>query len=757
MRSYRWDDSDDEENVVSVMRLGAQVSVADARATQIRHVLMTRDDIEEDTPPAVRLRRGDAQIIRTHETVSCDTTRGAVRPSVRFPAQRQARDVHHSRHVAWRDERETRDETPDEERDEGMRNEEKRSFVARRDERGAYERDEDEEFENGGHWNAHHLKERVRGVHRYVPSHFWESSHDDLGSFRDRYAGSRNLGAAPNPSRDETIPSPGGVSVGSIDETIPSPGRIARYAQRFERGAPRWTARVFDESLTPTNSNPYARREIERGFRGFDRATPLIRAGDMTRNALDDVRRDLRETHERSVEKIARLAVAMDAREVRLQESASALRDVQRRLTLVLEAVEREDEVDIIHDLDKKDLETRAVALGEGATDTAEASSAKREDAETEKRELAELQAEARVARAEAAKAKAEMDAEARVAEAQAETAIARSETECLRFETIEAAKQRDARRKAELRPGHKSFEMISFGIHGEASKGAGRVEQVSRPHAPQQTQEETHHASPARPTSLLTFAALDSPDHKIHENVDSKPPVPPSAGGASRLNENDSIITQEKHSPSAERADAAEAVVTAIATPSHETQSTPVRENLEARLPAYSAPTVRTPAGALALSRTRNVVRAGSAMRRADGQTVRSPESETRQSGDAGRSPLGEGFPPSLGNESEKTTTRENINVEFVPVTAVTPLNETNKPVMTQPNDRLQGVGLSRMRAFTGSGVGLSKIRPDFGDGNAPGANATQSPGSAAVKPLPNPVGAVAVAQSRLARTRST
>ena len=32
MRSYRWDDSDDEENVVSVMRLGAQVSVADARA-----------------------------------------------------------------------------------------------------------------------------------------------------------------------------------------------------------------------------------------------------------------------------------------------------------------------------------------------------------------------------------------------------------------------------------------------------------------------------------------------------------------------------------------------------------------------------------------------------------------------------------------------------------------------------------------------------------------------------------------------------
>ena len=74
MGTYASDDSDDEGSVVSVVRHGELASVVERRATQIRHVL--RDgppDSEEDTPPAVRVRRGDLDPFALQRRASAGT------------------------------------------------------------------------------------------------------------------------------------------------------------------------------------------------------------------------------------------------------------------------------------------------------------------------------------------------------------------------------------------------------------------------------------------------------------------------------------------------------------------------------------------------------------------------------------------------------------------------------------------------------------------------------------------------------------
>ena len=109
-RSYGSDDSDgydSEGSVVSVVHHGEEMSVAERRATQIRHVL--RDgppDSEEDTPPAIRLRRGDrGPFIRERRGEFSGAAHNAVRPSRRH-SQRSGSNANHNRYVVWRDERE---------------------------------------------------------------------------------------------------------------------------------------------------------------------------------------------------------------------------------------------------------------------------------------------------------------------------------------------------------------------------------------------------------------------------------------------------------------------------------------------------------------------------------------------------------------------------------------------------------------------------------------------------------------------------
>jgi hypothetical protein len=105
MGTYASDDSDDEGSVVSVVHHGELASVAERRATQIRHVLREGPpDSEEDTPPAVRARRGDLDPFSLHRRASSrvDARRGPSRLS-----RRGERHANRDRHVVWRDERTT--------------------------------------------------------------------------------------------------------------------------------------------------------------------------------------------------------------------------------------------------------------------------------------------------------------------------------------------------------------------------------------------------------------------------------------------------------------------------------------------------------------------------------------------------------------------------------------------------------------------------------------------------------------------------
>lgn len=743
-RSYGLDDSDgydSEGSVVSVVHHGEEMSVAERRATQIRHVL--RDgppDSEEDTPPAIRLRRGDrGPFIRERRGEFSGAAHNAVRPSRRH-SQRSGRNANHNRHVVWRDEREI------EEGDERFQND-GRSFFDESD--ATYEQ------------NAH--REQTRDIQTYEPSH---SNHN--------------------------------YSYSSRGDVLPSPGRVARFAKKFEDNTQGYQA----NSLSTHLEDAY-----DVGFRGFDSITPLKSGSGVAaaRSALDDVARDLCEAHTRSAEKIAQLALTLDTREGRLQESARALRDVQRRLTGVLAAVDGTGEV-TLEQLEREDLDARAVALRAAATEKA---SLLKQNHEKERTELVEAEAEARVARAEAAKAKAEMEAVACVAHAKAEAARARAEAEQLKRETLEAAKQRDARRKADLAK------------HGRIPRETNLDhERVS--HQPR-TAHPTHQVSSSdRPESIRGFSVLDE-DTRRDKALASKPPVQPretTAGGLSRTRGFPAAeIGAVKKAPSTQLGTPSRnavlhsnAEVTPTLTRARSISKTPVqtdtlaeqklpqtqtpapRENLESRLPLKTptSKTIRevevissetttggditttaiaTPAGPVSLSRTRKFHATALSVRATgplnfgksktpqnlpvDGMPIKglartrsstsSPTVKIERSNSPGKTPT---LRDGIGLVSNLAPTESSPDVmSSTHASPGEPQNQTSKwrGLSNAP-------GLSRTRAFDGSGARLSKTRPAYGFGSAVNSAAASS-GIVFTKPV-DPEQA-AIAQSRLARNR--
>lgn len=743
-RSYGLDDSDgydSEGSVVSVVHHGEEMSVAERRATQIRHVL--RDgppDSEEDTPPAIRLRRGDrGPFIRERRGEFSGAAHNAVRPSRRH-SQRSGRNANHNRHVVWRDEREI------EEGDERFQND-GRSFFDESD--ATYDQ------------NAH--REQTRDIQTYEPSH---SNHN--------------------------------YSYSSRGDVLPSPGRVARFAKKFEDNTQGYQA----NSLSTHLEDAY-----DVGFRGFDSITPLKSGSGVAaaRSALDDVARDLCEAHTRSAEKIAQLALTLDTREGRLQESARALRDVQRRLTGVLAAVDGTGEV-TLEQLEREDLDARAVALRAAATEKA---SLLKQNHEKERTELVEAEAEARVARAEAAKAKAEMEAVACVAHAKAEAARARAEAEQLKRETLEAAKQRDARRKADLAK------------HGRIPRETNLDhERVS--HQPR-TAHPTHQVSSSdRPESICGFSVLDE-DTRRDKALASKPPVQPretTAGGLSRTRGFPAAeIGAVKKAPSTQLGTPSRnavlhsnAEVTPTLTRARSISKTPVqtdtlaeqklpqtqtpapRENLESRLPLKTptSKTIRevevissetttggditttaiaTPAGPVSLSRTRKFHATALSVRATgplnfgksktpqnlpvDGMPIKglartrsstsSPTVKIERSNSPGKTPT---LRDGIGLVSNLAPTESSPDVmSSTHASPGEPQNQTSKwrGLSNAP-------GLSRTRAFDGSGARLSKTRPAYGFGSAVNSAAASS-GIVFTKPV-DPEQA-AIAQSRLARNR--
>lgn len=743
-RSYGSDDSDgydSEGSVVSVVHHGEEMSVAERRATQIRHVL--RDgppDSEEDTPPAIRLRRGDrGPFIRERRGEFSGAAHNAVRPSRRH-SQRSGRNANHNRHVVWRDEREI------EEGDERFQND-GRSFFDESD--ATYEQ------------NAH--REQTRDIQTYEPSH---SNHN--------------------------------YSYFSRGDVLPSPGRVARFAKKFEDNTQGYQA----NSLSTHLEDAY-----DVGFRGFDSITPLKSGSGVAaaRSALNDVARDLCEAHTRSAEKIAQLALTLDTREGRLQESARALRDVQRRLTGVLAAVDGTGEV-TLEQLEREDLDARAVALRAAATEKA---SLLKQNHEKERTELVEAEAEARVARAEAAKAKAEMEAVACVAHAKAEAARARAEAEQLKRETLEAAKQRDARRKADLAK------------HGRIPRETNLDhERVS--HQPR-TAHPTHQVSSSdRPESICGFSVLDE-DTRRDKALASKPPVQPretTAGGLSRTRGFPAAeIGAVKKAPSTQLGTPSRnavlhsnAEVTPTLTRARSISKTPVqtdtlaeqklpqtqtpapRENLESRLPLKTptSKTIRevevissetttggditttaiaTPAGPVSLSRTRKFHATALSVRATgplnfgksktpqnlpvDGMPIKglartrsstsSPTVKIERSNSPGKTPT---LRDGIGLVSNLAPTESSPDVmSSTHASPGEPQNQTSKwrGLSNAP-------GLSRTRAFDGSGARLSKTRPAYGFGSAVNSAAASS-GIVFTKPV-DPEQA-AIAQSRLARNR--
>ena len=743
-RSYGSDDSDgydSEGSVVSVVHHGEEMSVAERRATQIRHVL--RDgppDSEEDTPPAIRLRRGDrGPFIRERRGEFSGAAHNAVRPSRRH-SQRSGRNANHNRHVVWRDEREI------EEGDERFQND-GRSFFDESD--ATYDQ------------NAH--REQTRDIQTYEPSH---SNHN--------------------------------YSYFSRGDVLRSPGRVARFAKKFEDNTQGYQA----NSLSTHLEDAY-----DVGFRGFDSITPLKSGSGVAaaRSALNDVARDLCEAHTRSAEKIAQLALTLDTREGRLQESARALRDVQRRLTGVLAAVDGTGEV-TLEQLEREDLDARAVALRAAATEKA---SLLKQNHEKERTELVEAEAEARVARAEAAKAKAEMEAVACVAHAKAEAARARAEAEQLKRETLEAAKQRDARRKADLAK------------HGRIPRETNLDhERVS--HQPR-TAHPTHQVSSSdRPESIRGFSVLDE-DTRRDKALASKPPVQPretTAGGLSRTRGFPAAeIGAVKKAPSTQLGTPSRnavlhsnAEVTPTLTRARSISKTPVqtdtlaeqklpqtqtpapRENLESRLPLKTptSKTIRevevissetttggditttaiaTPAGPVSLSRTRKFHATALSVRATgplnfgksktpqnlpvDGMPIKglartrsstsSPTVKIERSNSPGKTPT---LRDGIGLVSNLAPTESSPDVmSSTHASPGEPQNQTSKwrGLSNAP-------GLSRTRAFDGSGARLSKTRPAYGFGSAVNSAAASS-GIVFTKPV-DPEQA-AIAQSRLARNR--
>jgi hypothetical protein len=356
MGTYASDDSDDEGSVVSVVHHGELASVAERRATQIRHVLREGPpDSEEDTPPAVRARRGDLDPFSLHRRASSrvDARRGPSRLS-----RRGERHANRDRHVVWRDERTTEGDP------EGFGSRQMDAYGSRR-----------------------------RSIRESSPPRYGDAYGDAYGAkpVADvRHYASPTLFAAPE---------------------FPELGRVASLARRYE------DPRFFDASPRDPDVPEFLvggdSRRSPAGFALDARNAETPKSGvDAAREALDDVARDLRDAHERSAQKIRALARAMDAREDRLAKSATELRDVQRRLAGVLAAVDGDvsdppgsvdqDSARRISISRADQLDARGVALRAAAAEKAAELRAKSE----EERDREEASARARGARARRARAR---------------------------------------------------------------------------------------------------------------------------------------------------------------------------------------------------------------------------------------------------------------------------------------------------------------------------------------------------------------
>ena len=695
MGTYASDDSDDEGSVVSVVRHGELTSVVERRATQIRHVL--RDgppDSEEDTPPAVRVRRGDLDPFALQRRASAGTSSRV--DAGRGPSRLSKRGEKHAnrdRHVVWRDERTTEGDPE--------------GFGSRQ--RDAYGR-------------------RRRSIPESSPPRYRDAYGDAYvaETVTDvRHYASPTLLAAPE---------------------LPEPGRVASLARRYE------DPRFFDPEPFP--DVPEFRLGVERRSRspaGFAlNARASAQSGvDAAREALDDVARDLRDAHERSAEKMRALAHAMDARENRLAESALALRDVQRRLTGVLAAVDGDEAGSVdLEALERADLDARGAALRAAAAEKAAELRAKNER-------------DRREAEARAARARAEAEAAAR---AEAETARARASSP-------------------------------SAAAARETNDDATRVF-VSR----ERSESPPREASAATPESRLgTWSA--APASRGAENPDPEPnpePKPPSlsrtrvsrvpsalAKSPSELavttprtmakgRDRDERLGAAKRTPSPSPSPSVPSALTraravspppralGAAAPAEQTPAIP-RERLVERFPEKtpSARDARVPAGALALSRTRHAAATVSAMKPPsfDGKEAGAKEAGAGSAAGltrAGRR-VGPSSPGTRSNASpgpEPSPNRRGTAVE--PRAGVPGATPTLRDGMSLGVPGADALGASDEKRPGESRGGLSRTRALGGETPTKTMRAmAASDGTSGVSRRPVDPRAAAVARSRLARTR--
>ena len=698
MGTYASDDSDDEGSVVSVVLHGELASVAERRATQIRHVLREGPpDSEEDTPPAVRARRGDLDPFSLQRRASsrADAGRGPSRLS-----RRGERHANRDRHVVWRDERTT----------EG-----------------------DPEGFGSPQMDAYGSRRRERTIRESSPPRYGDAYGAEPAADVRHYA-SPTVFAAPE---------------------FPELGRVASLARRYE------DPRFFDASPRDPDVPEFfvgVERRSPAGFALDARNAETPKSGvDAAREALDDVARDLRDAHERSAQKIRALARAMDAREDRLAKSASELRDVQRRLAGVLAAVygdvsDPPGSVDLearrISISRADQLDARGVALRAAAAEKAAEMRAKNEE------ERDREEADARVARARAERERAEADAEAAAARAEAET----------------------ARASAAFRP--------SAAAARDTARDATRFTPRERPEGgvPREAPAETP-ASPATRSASRVSAEKEKPNRFEAE--------PPRVADLSRTRAGRPVPIPAKTTsdvvettPGAANADAPSPaeVTPALTRAGRAAERTPPpaipRERLVERFPEKT-PTVRTavktPAGALALSRTRQAIATVSAMKPPAGEKEKEKEAVLAAGAGwtagltrAGRrvgpaspaatfffapasSPMRPDPSPSLassGVPAAAPTLRDSMSLITGADGAAARErgeNASDAQGKTRPGESWRN--LSRTRAFGG------KTRPDFGGAVTSAAAASGLTFEASRRPV-DPQ-AAAVARSRMARTR--
>ena len=691
MGTYASDDSDDEGSVVSVVRHGELASVVERRATQIRHVL--RDgppDSEEDTPPAVRVRRGDLDPFALQRRVSAGTSSRV--DAGRGPSRLSKRGEKHAnrdRHVVWRDERTTEGDPE--------------GFGSRQ--RDAYGR-------------------RRRSIRESSPLRYRDAYGDAYGdayvaeTVTDvRHYASPTLLAAPE---------------------LPEPGRVASLARLYE------DPRFFDPEPFP--DVPEFRLGVERRSRspaGFAlNARASAQSGvDAAREALDDVARDLRDAHERSAEKMRALARAMDARENRLAESALALRDVQRRLTGVLAAVDGDEAVDLesvdLEAMERADLDARGAALRAAAAEKA-----------------AEL------------RAKNERDgreAEARAARAEAETARARaaSPSAAAARETNDATRVFVSRERSESPP-------------REASAATPESRLVTRSAAPASRGAENPDPEPnlePKPPSLSRTRVSRVPSALAKSPSELAVTTPRTmAKGRDR----DERLGAAKRTPSPSPSPSVPSALTraravspppralGAAAPAEQTPAIP-RERLVERFPEKtpSARAARVPAGALALSRTRHAAATVSAMKPPsfDGKEAGAKEAGAGSAAGltrAGRR-VGPSSPGTRSNASpgpEPSPNRRGTAVE--PPAGVPGAAPTLRDGMSLGVPGADALGASDEKRPGESRGGLSRTRALGGETPTKTMRATAaSDATSGVSRRPVDPRAAAVARSRLARTR--